>query len=190
MLRNLVAIPRLALREVTQGVRRRVLAARGIIVDPSALILGRCEIMARMTIGAGTVINGSLLDGRGGLEIADHVLILHAKILTATHDVDDPGFKTVYRKVVIEPYAIVFGGATILPGCTVGYGAVVASGAVVSKDVPPMSIVAGNPARIVRERKAIHEMTDIRRMSGYVGHVWRGWREPFPVNIGISARPR
>lgn len=190
MLTNLLAIPKLAFREITQLGRRRLLAARGTVVDPSALILGRCEIMAGVTIGAGTVINGSLLDGRGGLEIADHVLILHAKVLTATHDVDDPGFKTIYRKVVIEPYAIVFGGATILPGCTLGYGAVVASGAVVSKDVPPMTIVAGNPARAVRERKAVHEMSDIRRMSGYVGHVWRGLPEAFAVNLGISPRLR
>jgi len=39
--------------------------------------------------------------------------------------------------------------------------------------VAPMTVVAGNPARAVRERKAVHELADIRRMSGYVGHNWR-----------------
>jgi acetyltransferase-like isoleucine patch superfamily enzyme len=188
VLTSLPAVPKLAFRELTQVIRRRVLAARGVVVDPTALILGRCDIMAGVTIGAGTVINDSLLDGRGGLEIADHVLVLHAKILTATHDLDDPGLKTVYRKVVIQPYAIIFGGATILPGCIVGRGAVVASGAVVSKDVPPMTVVAGNPARAIRERKAVHDLADIRRMSGYVGHVWRELLEPF-ANLAISPRP-
>ena len=41
--------------------------------------------------------------------------------------------------------------ATVLKGVTVGDGAVVAAGAVVTGDVPPRALVAGNPARIVRE---------------------------------------
>lgn len=44
--------------------------------------------------------------------------------------------------------------ALILSGVTVGNGAVIASKAVVTKDVPPYSIVAGNPGRIVRHRFA------------------------------------
>jgi phosphonate metabolism protein (transferase hexapeptide repeat family) len=43
-------------------------------------------------------------------------------------------------------------GAIVLPGRGIGTGAVVAAGAVVTKDVPAYSIVAGNPARIVRRR--------------------------------------
>jgi phosphonate metabolism protein (transferase hexapeptide repeat family) len=43
-------------------------------------------------------------------------------------------------------------GAIILPGRTIGTGAVVAGGAVVTKDVPDYTIVAGNPARIIRRR--------------------------------------
>lgn len=40
--------------------------------------------------------------------------------------------------------------ATILKGVTIGEGAIVAAGAVVTKDVPPYTIVAGNPARVIR----------------------------------------
>jgi acetyltransferase-like isoleucine patch superfamily enzyme len=40
--------------------------------------------------------------------------------------------------------------AVILPGVNVGRAAVVASGAVVSADVPPLTMVAGNPAKVVR----------------------------------------
>jgi phosphonate metabolism protein (transferase hexapeptide repeat family) len=43
-------------------------------------------------------------------------------------------------------------GAVILPGRNIGTGAVVAAGAIVTKDVPPYTIVAGNPARILRRR--------------------------------------
>ena len=43
-------------------------------------------------------------------------------------------------------------GAIFLPGRTIGTGAVVAAGAVVTKDVAPYAIVAGNPARVIRQR--------------------------------------
>jgi acetyltransferase-like isoleucine patch superfamily enzyme len=41
--------------------------------------------------------------------------------------------------------------AIILKGVTIGDGAVIAAGAVVTKDVPPDAVVAGNPARVVKE---------------------------------------
>ncbi len=43
-------------------------------------------------------------------------------------------------------------GATVLSGLSIGDGAVVAAGAVVIKDVPPFSIVGGNPAKVISER--------------------------------------
>jgi galactoside O-acetyltransferase len=52
--------------------------------------------------------------------------------------------------VKIEPRAWIGFGAIILKGVTVGEGAVVGAGAVVTKDVPPWTIVAGNPARPIR----------------------------------------
>ncbi|WP_417687978.1 CatB-related O-acetyltransferase [Roseibium sp.] len=54
--------------------------------------------------------------------------------------------------------------ATILPGVCVGDGAIIAAKAVVAHDVPPYCVVAGNPARIVRQRfpaKVIEELLDI-----------------------------
>ena len=55
------------------------------------------------------------------------------------------------KKIVIGKGAWVAAGAIILPGVTVGEGAIVAAGEVVSNDVPPMTIVAGNPARAVQK---------------------------------------
>jgi acetyltransferase-like isoleucine patch superfamily enzyme len=57
------------------------------------------------------------------------------------------------KPVVIEDDAWICARATILPGVTVGKGAVVGTGAVVTKDVPPYTIVAGNPAKVVRTLK-------------------------------------
>lgn len=55
------------------------------------------------------------------------------------------------RPVVLEDDVWIGAGASVLRGVTVRTGAVVATGAVVTKEVPPYVIVAGNPARIIRE---------------------------------------
>jgi len=54
------------------------------------------------------------------------------------------------RPVVIEDEVWIGYGALILPGVTVGTQSVIGAGAVVTKDVPPRTIVAGNPARVLR----------------------------------------
>lgn len=60
--------------------------------------------------------------------------------------------------VVIEDDVWVGGNATILGGVTVGRGSVVAASAVVTKDVPPYSIVGGNPAKVIRSRFTSEEI--------------------------------
>lgn len=56
--------------------------------------------------------------------------------------------------VIIEDDVWIGEYALILKGVTIGKGAVVAAHAVVTKDVPPMTVVAGNPARVVKEIEA------------------------------------
>lgn len=56
----------------------------------------------------------------------------------------------VHRPVVIEDHAWLGWGATVIKGVTVGHHAVVAAQAVVVRDVPPHTVVAGNPARVVK----------------------------------------
>jgi maltose O-acetyltransferase len=58
------------------------------------------------------------------------------------------------RPVVIEDDVWVGGAAIILPGVTIGKGSTVAAGAVVTKDVPPRTVVAGNPARVIKSLEA------------------------------------
>ncbi|KAM4065416.1 bacterial transferase hexapeptide (six repeats) domain-containing protein [Hirsutella rhossiliensis] len=54
------------------------------------------------------------------------------------------------RGIIIEQDCWIGGGATILPGRTIGKGSTVGAGSIVTKDVPPFTVVAGNPARVLR----------------------------------------
>lgn len=75
-------------------------------------------------------------------------------IITINHDSDPENRSATYgRPVVIEDKVWIGINATILPGVRVGYGAIIGANSVVTKDVPPMTVVAGNPARTIKELK-------------------------------------
>lgn len=110
----------------------------------------------RISIGEGTVVNKNcLLDGRGGrLIIGNNVDIAQeVNIWTEQHDYNSPSYASTGAEVVIEDYVWIASRVTILPGVKIGRGAVVASCAVVTKDVPPLAIVAGVPAKIIGWRE-------------------------------------
>ena len=96
----------------------------------------------------------TLLDARGGITIGNNVTVAsYCKLVTAKHNIEDPLFHAVLEPIKIEDYAWICTGATILGGVKIGRGAVVAAGAVVTKDVPPMTVVGGVPAKIISNRK-------------------------------------
>lgn len=90
--------------------------------------------------------------GRGGITIGDDVFIgPKVNLITINHDPDpDNRSATFGRPIVIEDKVWIGINATILPGVRIGYGAIVGAGSVVTKDVPAMTVVAGNPAKIVK----------------------------------------
>jgi tetrahydrodipicolinate N-acetyltransferase len=85
---------------------------------------------------------------------ADCAISWNTNILDAnTHELIVAGLpRPRSRPIVIGDHVWIGTGATILSGVTIGDGAVVAAGSVVTSDVPGMAVVAGNPARVVREK--------------------------------------
>jgi acetyltransferase-like isoleucine patch superfamily enzyme len=135
----------------------------GLEIDEGARVMLECYMWhigprhvrrSGSRIGARTWINrGCCLDLRGGLEIGSDVSISPGvMVLTAQHDMNDERFKYVSRRVVIEDHVWIGARATIMPGVTVGRGAVVAAGAVVTRDVEPLTVVGGVPARPIAAR--------------------------------------
>ena len=75
-----------------------------------------------------------------------------AFICTASHDISRETFDLVTKPITIGDGTWVAARAIVLPGVSVGDGAVIAAGAVVAHDVEPWTIVAGNPAKVVKKR--------------------------------------
>lgn len=91
--------------------------------------------------------------GRGGITIGDDVFIgPKVNLITINHDPNPENRSATYgRPIVIEDKVWIGINTTILPGVKIGYGAIIGAGSVVTRDVPAMSIVAGNPARIIKQ---------------------------------------
>lgn len=124
---------------------------------------------SRITIGNNVFVGGdTLIDCVDSIRIGDDVLISYQVIIM---DSDNHSLRASERigdlqrwrmqkydwsrvsraPVQIHDKAWIGARAIIIKGVTIGEGAVVAAGAVVTSDVPPYTIVAGNPARVIRE---------------------------------------
>lgn len=96
--------------------------------------------------------------GRGGITLGENVLVgPKVNIITINHDPDPENRSATYgRPVVIGDNVWIGVNSTILPGVSIGCGAIIGANSVVTKDVPPMTVVAGNPARIIKTLKNKH----------------------------------
>lgn len=127
-----------------------------VFIGAGAYIQGRFD--GRCVIGNNVWIGPQAYFDARDLVLEDYVgWGPGAKVLGSAHTgvpADVPIVKTdlVIKPVRVGAWADIGTNAVLLPGVTVGKGAIVGAGAVVTEDVPPFAIVAGVPARLLRQR--------------------------------------
>jgi len=138
---------------------------RNVLIADLSSIREGCSIGEGVVIGRGVMVLYQCAIGNftriqdqahlvGEMVVEDHVFIGMGVMTANDNDVYRSRFRTTppeFQGPVIRRLAVIGAGATILPGVEIGKGALVAAGAVVTRDVPAWTIVAGVPARHVRE---------------------------------------
>jgi putative colanic acid biosynthesis acetyltransferase WcaF len=131
----------------------RLFGARlaGVILAPASL---RIHMPWALSVGRGCALGARThLYNLGGLSIGDQtVLSQDVYVCGGTHDYTDPTYPLIRKKITIGSYVWIAAGAFIGPGVTIGEGAVVGARAVVTRDVEPWTVVAGNPAKMIKRR--------------------------------------
>ena len=126
-----------------------------------------CDYGCNIHIGNNVTVNtGCTFVDCNKITIGNNVLIApNVQIYTATHPVDlnerlapvetndgvDYIRRTFALAVPIEDGCWIGGGVIILPGITIGKGSVIGAGSVVTKNIPPDSLAAGNPCKVIRK---------------------------------------
>jgi UDP-2-acetamido-3-amino-2,3-dideoxy-glucuronate N-acetyltransferase len=116
-------------------------------IQKGAHIGKRVKISSHSFVCEGVTIKDEVFIGHG-------VMFINDKYPRATTDAGSPQTEADWActPTVVQRRASIGSNATILCGVTIGEGALVGAGSVVTRDVPPGAIVAGNPARPIREK--------------------------------------
>jgi len=125
-------------------------------IEPGAFIRDQVEIGNNVIIMMGAVINIGAAIGDGTMIDMGAILGGRATVGTNCHigagavlaGVIEPPSAT---PVIVEDDVLIGANAVVLEGVRIGKGSVVAAGAVVTKDVPPYTVVAGMPAKFIKE---------------------------------------
>lgn len=135
---------------------------RNVVCEKGTLkIHGLSRLGKNLHTGKNCNFNGAYIYGGGRVTIGEN---FHSgkgmSVLTQNHNYKGVAIpydqSVVIKDVTIEDNVWVGMNVTILPGVRVGEGAIIQAAAVVSSDVPALSIVGGNPARIIKMRDADH----------------------------------
>lgn len=142
--------------------RNGLVFGRNVTICKSAIIVGSGVIANKgegLVMGDFSAIGAqSFIGCQGGIKIGSYVIMgPSVRIFSENHNVDSTTvpirLQGENRKgVTIEDDCWIGANCTILDGVTIGSGSVIAAGSVVNKDVPPFSIAAGVPFRVLRSR--------------------------------------
>ena len=124
--------------------------------DSTLLVNGRIIVSdpAKINLGHHVSLNeGVFFGGKESVTIGNWVhispyVVLNTGTLNLTKS--GPSRTHIYKPIVIEDSVWIGSNALVNPGVRIGQNAVVGAGAVVTKDVPPNTVVAGVPARVIR----------------------------------------
>jgi acetyltransferase-like isoleucine patch superfamily enzyme len=152
--------------------RTAMLRAAGVRIGAHSLIQGKVRLTGHgnpcqlLSIGEGTLVTGGLhVDLGAPVRIGNMVRIGHdVSLLTINHAVGPFYLRagtSFSSEIVIEDGCWLASRCTVLPGVTIGAGAIVAAGSVVTRNVPKHTLVAGVPARVVRELSEDAELTPV-----------------------------
>jgi putative colanic acid biosynthesis acetyltransferase WcaF len=127
--------------------------------------LGRCWIHPavrvwapwRLTVGSDTYVDsGVWIYNAFGCRIGDRAVVsMDVLLCSATHDYTSPTYELTGGAVTIGADCWIAARAFVGPDVAVGEGAVVGACAVVTRDVPPWTVAAGNPARVLKTRELV-----------------------------------
>jgi UDP-2-acetamido-3-amino-2,3-dideoxy-glucuronate N-acetyltransferase len=138
-------------KQIGEGTRvwQYVVILPGAVIGRNGNICSHCFIENEVVVGDRVTVKCGvqLWDG---VTLEDDVFV--GPNVTFTNDLQ-PRSRNAGAKLLptlVRRGASIGANATILPGLTIGEGAMVGAGAVVTKDVPPRTLVVGNPARSVR----------------------------------------
>lgn len=139
-----------------EGNREAISGILGFELDESSAILPPfyADYGRNIKIGKNVWIQqGCTFFDRGGITIGDNVFIApKVNLITLNHSLD-PALRsaTVAKPIVIEDGVWIGIGATVLQGVTIDKNSVVVANSVVTRDVPPNTVVAGNPAKFIKK---------------------------------------
>jgi acetyltransferase-like isoleucine patch superfamily enzyme len=128
---------------------------KGCIIDYDVYLRypKKISIGNNVSINRGTIILPGIMASGATVTIGNNVAVGPCvKILAASHDYNTLQRKDIGFPVIVHDDVWIGAGAIILPGVILGEGAVVGAGSVVTKNVPPYTVVAGNPARKISSR--------------------------------------
>lgn len=149
---------------------RYIARRNGAIIGENSVITIELARKANknLIIGNHTSVQTNALDLRAPIKIGNHVIIgSDVEILTCSHNIDSTDWEFKAYGIEIEDYAWIATRAFIMPSCRIiGRGSVCGGGSVVVKNVNEMSVVSGNPAEHIKNRKQVHSDLIVESLLG------------------------